>query len=468
MTYTTGGDVGTLRTTMAGPVLGPDDAGYDEARRVWNADIDRHPAMIARCRDTADVVAAVAFATEHAMEIAVRGGAHSTAGSSVLDDGLVIDLGPINHVAVDPDARRVRVGAGALLSDLDAATQAHGLAVPAGLISHTGVAGLTLGGGMGWLTRQAGLSIDNLVSAEVVTADGRILRTSADEYPDLFWAIRGGGGNFGVVTEFEFRLHEVGPVVQFGMLFWGLDQGAEVLRLAREVIDTLPRELNIVIAGLNAPPAPFVPEKYHFQPGYALVVTGFGTPQTHHDLLARIRDTLPPLFEFVTPMPYVDLQRLLDESTAWGLYCYDKSCYLEALTDEAIAVVTEHLPRKNSPLSMMLFYRLDEAYCEAGDDDTAFGGERTPRFAAFLAGVCPTSDLLPAERTWVRSLWQALRPHSVGIGSYVNAMSEFEQEQVQATYGLTKYARLVEIKRKYDPDNVFHRNANIEPRGDHA
>ncbi|RZL71347.1 MAG: FAD-binding oxidoreductase [Rhodococcus sp. (in: high G+C Gram-positive bacteria)] len=468
MTPTTGGDLGILRTAMAGPVLGPDDAGYDEARRVWNADIDRRPAAIARCRGAADVAAAIAFATEHAMEIAVRAGAHSTAGASVLDDGLVIDLGPINHVAVDPDVKRARVGGGALLSDLDAATQAHGLAVPAGLISHTGIAGLTLGGGMGWLTRRAGLSIDNLVSAEVVTADGRILRAAADENPDLFWAIRGGGGNFGVVTEFEFRLHQVGPVVQFGLLFWGLDQGTEVLRLAREVIDTLPRELNIVIAGLNAPPAPFVPEKHHLQPGYALVITGFGTPQTHHDVLARIRDTLPPLFEFVTPMPYVEVQRLLDESTAWGLYNYDKSCYLEALSDEAIAVVTEQLPQKNSPLSMLLFYRLDEAYCDTGDDDTAFGGGRTPRFATFVVGVCPTPDLLPAERAWVRSLWQALRPHSVGIGAYVNAMSEFEQGQVRATYGPVKYARLAEIKGKYDPDNIFHRNANIEPDVAHA
>ncbi|MGX4708038.1 FAD-binding oxidoreductase [Rhodococcus sp. DMF-1] len=462
MTHTTG-DLGMLRAAMEGPVLGPGDADYDEARTVWNADIDRRPAAIAQCRSTADVQAAIAYATGHGMEMAVRAGAHSTAGASVVDDGLVIDLGSINHVVVDPKRRRARVGGGALLRDLDAATQAHGLAVPAGLISHTGVAGLTLGGGMGWLTRQAGLSIDNLESAEVVTADGRILRAAEDENTDLFWAIRGGGGNFGVVTEFEFRLHEAGPVVQFGLLFWGLDQGTEVLRLAREVIGTLPRELNIVLAGVNAPPAPFVPEQYHLQPGYAFLVTGFGAAQAHEDALARIRRALPPLFEFVTPMPYVDVQQLLDEGNAWGFYCYDKGCYVEDLSDDLIATVVDLVPQKTSPLSLLLFYRLDEAYCETGEDDTAFGGGRTPRFAVFIVGVCPDPALLPPERAWARSLWDALRPYSVGIGAYVNSMTEFEQDRVRATYGPDKYARLAEIKAKYDPHNVFHRNANIVP-----
>jgi len=241
MTQTVSGDIEALRAAMSGPVIGPVDPDYDEARKVWNADIDRRPVVIARCASPADVKTAIAFATEQGLEIAVRSGAHSMSGASVVDDGLVIDLSQLRQVTVDPGTKRARVGGGALLADLDAATQAHGLAVPAGLISHTGVAGLTLGGGMGWLTRQAGLSIDNLVSAQVVTADGRILRAAEDENSDLFWAIRGGGGNFGVVTEFEFRLHEVGPIVQLGLLFWGLEQGPEVLRLAREVIPTLPR-----------------------------------------------------------------------------------------------------------------------------------------------------------------------------------------------------------------------------------
>jgi len=463
MTHTMCRSIGTLRTAMTGPVIGPAEEDYDQARRVWNADIDRRPAMIARCASPADVAAAVTFAATNGLEITVRGGAHSMSGAAVADRGLMIDLSQLNQVSVDPQAKRARVGGGALLADLDAATQAHGLAVPAGVVSHTGVGGLTLGGGMGWLTRQAGLSIDNLASAQVVTADGQIQRAAADENPDLFWAIRGGGGNFGVVTEFEFRLHEVGPVVQVGLLFWGLEQGPSVLRLAREVIATLPRELNIIIAGLNAPPAPFVPEEHHHRPGYALAVAGFGSAGQHQQVMTRIRQALPPLWEFTTPMPYVALQQILDEANAWGFHTYDKGTYLEDLSDEAIEVVTSHLPQKNSPLSVLLFYRLDQAYSEPGEDDTAFSGGRSPRFAAFIVAICPTPDLLAADRAWARSFWQALRPHSLGAGSYVNAMTEFDDDRVRAAYGPAKYHRLAKIKAKYDPQNLFHHNANIQP-----
>ena len=294
MTHTMRGSVSALRAALTGPVIGPADPDYDQARRVWNAGIDRRPAMIARCASSADVAAAVTFAATNGLEITVRGGAHSMSGASVVDEGLMIDLSQLNQVSVDPQAKRARAGGGALLADLDAATQAHGLAVPAGIVSHTGVGGLTLGGGMGWLTRQAGLSIDNLVSAQLVTADGRIQRAAPDENLDLFWAIRGGGGNFGVVTEFEFRLHQAGPTVQLGLLFWGLEQGPDVLRLACEVIAALPRELNIIIAGLNAPPAPFVPEQYQHQPGYAMMIAGFGSAGQHHQVMTRIRQALPP------------------------------------------------------------------------------------------------------------------------------------------------------------------------------
>jgi hypothetical protein len=457
------GSIGTLRAATSGPVIGPADPDYDEARRVWNAGIDRHPAVIARCSSPADVAAAVTYAAKHDLEVTVRGGAHSMSGAAVADGGLMIDLSQLNQVSVDPQAKRARAGGGALLADLDAATQAHGLAVPAGVVSHTGVGGLTLGGGMGWLTRQAGLSIDNLVSAEVVTAAGRIQRAAADENPDLFWAIRGGGGNFGVVTEFEFRLHQVGPTVQVGLLFWGLEHGPDVLRLAREIIAALPREMNIIIAGLNAPPAPFVPEQHHHRPGYALAVAGFGSAGQHHQVMTRIRQALPPLWEFTTPMPYVALQQLLDEANAWGFHTYDKGTYLADLSDEAIEVVAEHLPRKNSPLSALLFYRLDQAYSQAGEDDTAFSGGRSPRFAVFMVSVCPTPQLLAADRAWVRSFWEALRPHSLGAGSYVNAMTEFDDDRVRAAYGPAKYQRLAAIKRKYDPQNLFHHNANIQP-----
>jgi FAD binding domain/Berberine and berberine like len=463
MTQTMRVSIGTLQAVMSGQVIGPANRDYDEARRVWNADIDRRPAMIARCASPADVAAAVTFAAKHDLEIAARGGAHSMSGASVADRGLMIDLSQLNQVTVDPQAKQARAGGGALLADLDTAAQAHGLAVPAGVVSHTGIGGLTLGGGMGWLTRQAGLTIDNLLSAQVVTADGQILRAATDENPDLFWAIRGGGGNFGVVTEFEFRLHEVGPIVQLGLLFWGLEQGPGVLRLAREIIATLPRELNIIIAGLNAPPAPFVPEEHRFQPGYALVVAGFGSAAELDKVMTRIRQALPPLWEFITPMPYVALQQILDEANAWGFHTYDKGTYLEDLSDEAIEVVAGHLPRKNSPLSVLLFYRLDQAYSEAGEDDTAFSGGRSPRFAVFIVAVCPTPQLLAADREWVRSFWEALRPHSLGSGSYVNAMTEFEDDRVRAAYGPAKYERLAKIKGKYDPQNLFHHNANIQP-----
>jgi FAD binding domain/Berberine and berberine like len=463
MTHTMRGSVGTLRAAMTGPVIRPADPDYDQARRVWNAGIDRRPALIARCASPADVAAAVTFAAGHGLEITVRGGAHSMSGASVADGGLMIDLSQLNQVSVDPQAKRARAGGGALLAGLDAATQAHGLAVPAGIVSHTGVGGLTLGGGMGWLTRQAGLSIDNLVSAQVVTADGRIQRAAADENPDLFWAVRGGGGNFGVVTEFEFRLHQVGPTVQLGLLFWELEQGPDVLRLAREIIAALPRELNIIIAGLNAPPAPFVPEQHHHQPGYALVVAGFGSAGQHHQVMTRIRQALPPLWELNTPMPYVALQQMLDEANAWGFHTYDKGTYLENLSDEAIEVVADHLPRKTSPLSGVFFYRLDQAYSEVGDDDTAFSGGRSPRYAVFIVAICPTPQLLAADRTWARSLWEALRPHSFGAGAYVNAMTEFEAARVRAAYGSAKYQRLATIKGKYDPQNLFRHNANIQP-----
>ena len=422
------------------------------------------PAVIARCASPADVAAAVTFAATNGLEITVRGGAHSMSGAAVADRGLMIDLSQLNQVSVDPQAKRARAGGGALLADLDAATQAHGLAVPAGVVSHTGVGGLTLGGGMGWLTRQAGLSIDNLVSAQVVTADGQIRRAAADENPDLFWAIRGGGGNFGVVTEFEFRLHEVGPVVQVGLLFWGLEQGPERAPAG-------PGDHRGAAAGAEhhhrRPERPAGPVRAR-----SSTTTGPATPWSspgsasagqHHQVMTRIRQALPPLWEFTTPMPYVALQQMLDEANAWGFHTYDKGTYLEDLSDEAIEVVADHLPRKNSPLSALLFYRLDQAYSQAGEDDTAFSGGRSPRFAVFIVAVCPTPQLLAADRAWARSFWEALRPHSLGAGSYVNAMTEFDDDRVRAAYGPAKYQRLATIKRKYDPQNLFHHNANIQP-----
>jgi FAD binding domain-containing protein/berberine-like enzyme len=454
-----------LRAAMDGPVLTPSDSGFDDRRRVWNKLIDRRPAVIARCASAADVAAAVGFARENHLVIAVRGGAHAPSGTAVCDDGLMIDLSLMNSVSIDPGARRARAGGGALLADLDAAAQAHGLAVPAGIVSHTGVGGLTLGGGMGWLTRKYGLSIDNLASAEVVTADGRVLRAAADSHPDLFWAIRGGGGNFGAVTNFEFDLHEAGPQVQVGLFFWSLDRGPEALRLAAGITASLPPDINAVIAAVNAPPAPFVPPQHRFAPGYALLVAGFGSGPEHAGLVTRIRDALPPLFDVVTPMPYVELQRLFDEANAWGLYGYDKGVYIESLSDQVIDTITEQVPRKNSAMSALMFYRLDGAYSRVEDDATAFSGGRSPRYAAFIIGLAPEARLLAADRNWVRDVWQALRPYALADGnSYLNSTTEHSSDQIRGSYGNAKYERLAAIKAEYDPDNIFRLNANIPPQ----
>ncbi len=466
MTQTADAPIADLRSALRGDVVEADHPTYDEARRVWNADIDRRPLAVARCADESDVQAALRFAAAHGLEVAVRGGGHSMSGAGVIDDGLVIDLSRMNQVTVDPDARRAKVGGGALLGDLDAATQAHGLAVPVGLISHTGVGGLTLGGGMGWLSRKYGLAIDNLVSARVVTAQGDLLTASDSENPDLFWALRGGGGNFAIVTEFEFALHEAGPMVHFGFLFWGLEQGAEALRHARDVIATLPPDVNVVVGGLNAPPAPFVPEELQLQPGYAMIVVGFGSPEEHAAVLDQARSAVPPAVDFVSPMPYVQLQKMLDEANAWGFYCYDKGFYVEELSDGVIDALVEHFPRKASPLSIMLFYRLDGAYSGVAEDATAFSGGRSPRFGAFVIGVCPAPEMMPAERAWVRSIAEAMRPYAASDGSYVNGSTDFDDvDPVAAAYGATKFARLVELKAKYDPDRPAARERESRAAG---
>jgi FAD/FMN-containing dehydrogenase len=456
--------VEALRSALSGELLAPGDTGYDDARRVWNADIDRRPAVIARCASAADVAEALRFAVAEGLEVSVRSGSHGITGHAVVDDGLMIDLTPMNQVVVDPEQRRATVGGGALLGDLIGAAQEHGLATPVGAISHTGVGGLTLGGGMGWLTRKHGLSIDNLLSCEVVTADSRVLRASEDENPDLFWGLRGGGGNFGVVTSFEFALHPVGPMIHFALLFWSVEQGRDVLRLGREVIGSLPPDVNVVLAGLNAPPAPFVPEEHQLAPGYAMLVAGFGSQEEHEGVLDRLR-ALPPTFEFVTPMPYVALQQLLDEANAWGQHYYDKGGYVPDLSDEVIDVVTSHVPQKASPLSVTLFYRLDQAYSDVPDSATAFSGGRSPRYGMFVIAVSPTAEGLPAEREWVRAFYRALEP-LMSDETYVNALSDgVDDNKVRSSYGKVKYDRLAELKQAYDPTNLFRRNANIRPAG---
>ncbi len=457
------GKADAFRRTFTGKVITPDDQDYDTARSVWNGAINRRPAVIARCASAKEVAAAIRFARDQELEISIRGGGHNFAGFAVCDDGLMIDLSGMRRVTVDPDARRAVAGGGATWGDLDAATQAHGLAVTGGFISHTGIGGLTLGGGIGWLTRKAGLTSDNLVSAEVVTADGRIMSVSAETNTDLFWAIRGGGGNFGVVTSFEYRLHKAGPLVHLGLFFWGVDKGTEALRFSRDFIRTLPEGTVGFIGGLSAPPAPFVPEQHRLTPGYALLVLGLGSPEEHARVIEPVRGGVPPLFELVTPIPYTQLQKMFDEANPWGILAYEKALYLDELSDDVIRVFTEHLPRKKSPLSFVPIFVLDGAYRQVGEDETAFGGSRAARFAFNIAAICPAPELLEADRAWVRSFWQALRPYASSAGSYVNFMAEYEEDRVRAAYGAVKYERLARIKADFDPDNVFHLNANVKP-----
>ena len=465
MTATSAADLDRLRSAVKGEVRAPGEAGYDDARRIWNAQIDRRPAAVVMATSTADVAAAIAFARENDLEISVRGGGHNTGGYAVGDDGLMINLCLMNSVEVDVEKQRAKVGGGALLSDLDSATQAHGLATPGGMISHTGVAGLTLGGGMGWLSRLHGLTIDNLTGAEVVLADGRVVWASESEHADLFWALRGGGGNFGVVTTFEFALHRVGPMVSVGLFFWEAARATDALRMLREQVPALPQESNVIIGLLNAPPAPFVPGEHHFKPGVLLVLVGFGSPDDHAAQCGQIRSALSPLFDFATPMPYVALQQLQDEATAHGQYCYEKGTQLAELSDGAIEVFVNHLDRRSAPTSQVLFYRLDHAYSAAEENATAYGATRTPRYATMIVAMCQDMDAWSAEREWVRNLWSDLQPYSLGIGDYVNNMVEFDTERILASYGPEKYARLAGIKAVYDPENVFRRNVNIPPAG---
>ena len=451
-------------TGFAGQALTPGQPDYDSSRSVWNGAIDRRPAVIARCTTADQVADAIRFARARGLELAIRGGGHNYAGHAVCDGGMMIHLGAMNGVAVDPVARRAVCGGGATWADVDAVTQQHGLATPGGFISHTGIAGLTLGGGIGWLTRMAGLSCDNLVAAEIVTADSRIVRVSKDSHPDLFWALRGGGGNFGVVTSFEFALHPVGPMINLGLFFFGLETGAQALRFARDYVKTLPAEATGFLGvGLSAPPAPFVPEQYRLRIGHALLVVGFGSTEEHQRIVAPIRSAVTPLFEMVTPMPFVALQQMFNDFAQWGTLGYEKALYLDELSDAAIAVIAEHVPKKNSPLSFCPTFTLSGAYRATDDDATAFGGSRSAGYVFNIEAAASDPGVYEADRAWVRNFWDAMRPHATGSGGYVNFMVEADEARVRASYGDSKYQRLARIKAEYDPGNVFHLNANIKP-----
>jgi FAD/FMN-containing dehydrogenase len=454
--------VSELRKSFGGEVSLPGSSSYDEAVRIWNGAVTRRPAVVASCTTAEDVVAALEVARREGLELSVRGGGHNYAGNALCEGGMMIDLTPMKTVVVDVEAQRASCGGGTTWGELDAATQTHGLAVPGGFISHTGVAGLTLGGGIGWLSRLAGLSSDNLVGATVVTADGRVLKASTEENPDLFWAIRGGGGNFGVVTQFEFGLHRVGPLVHLGLFLFSPEQGRDLFRFARAFVRDLPDESQIFLAGLNAPPEPFVPEELQLSPVFGLVVVGLGDAETHQRLIAPIQDSLSPIVELVTPIPYVDLQQMFDASAPWGLHSYEKAIYVDDLTDGVIDAIVEHQAKKMSPLSFVPIFNFGGAFRRVDEEATAFGGSRDTGYAINISATTPSPEEFDAERSWVRAYWSALLPHATGNGGYVNFMTEYDEDRVRNSYG-AKYARLQQIKAAFDPDNAFHLNPNIKP-----
>jgi FAD/FMN-containing dehydrogenase len=446
---------------FAGQLVGPKDREYDEARAVYNAWIDRRPALIARCANPADVALTIAFARQHDLRLAVRGGGHNGGGLGVVDDGVVCDLSLLKEVVVDPQARTARVGGGCTWGEVDVATQAHGLAVPCGIISTTGVGGLTLGGGLGHLTRKYGLSIDNLLAAEVVTADGEHVSASADENTDLYWAIRGGGGNFGVVTSFTFRANPVGTVVA-GPTFWPVEQSAEVLRAYRDFIGSAPRELNGFFAFHFVPPGPPFPEELHGRHVCGVIWNYLGSEEDLADLLAPVLGVGTPLLHGVHTMPFAALNSAFDGLYPPGDQWYWRADFVRDIPEDAIERNVEHGLRLPTPKSTMHLYPIDGAAHDVAPSDTAWS-YREARWAQVFVGVDPDPARKDVLRGWAVDYWEALHPYSAG-GAYVNFMMDEGQERVQATYR-DNYPRLAQIKAKYDPTNVFSVNQNIQPQG---
>jgi FAD/FMN-containing dehydrogenase len=451
--------VDRLKAALRGEVIQPGDPAYDAARRVYNGMIDKRPALVARCADVADVLAAVGFARALGLPLAVRGGGHNAAGLGTCDGGLVVDLGRMRGVRVDPAGRTARVEGGATWGDVDHATHAFGLATPSGIISTTGVGGLTLGGGFGHLSRKHGLTCDNLLSADVVTADGRLVTASADQHPDLFWGVRGGGGNFGVVTSFEFRLHPVGTVLG-GPIFYPIDRAEELLRFYREFIAGAPEELGAFFGFHLAPPAPFVPEALHNVPMALFVVCYNGPIDRGEEAIKPLREVVPPALDLVSALPYPALQGMFDALQPPGLHHYWKADFDAELTDEMIAVHLEHGPRVPSVPSLMHLYPLNGAIQRVDKDATAFS-YRDVNFAHVILATNDDPAPMPDYIRWARDYWSALHPHSAG-GAYVNFLMDEGNERVRATYR-DNYARLQAVKATYDPDNLFRVNQNITP-----
>jgi FAD/FMN-containing dehydrogenase len=451
--------VDQLREQVRGEVVTPDDAAFEEARRVHNAMIDRRPRVIVRCAGVEDVVAAVNVARDSGADLAVRGGSHSVPGFGTADDAVVIDLSRMRAVDVDAEAMTARAQGGATWGVFNDATHAHGLATTGGIISTTGIGGLTLGGGIGYLSRGCGLSCDNLISAEVVTADGRIVTASEGDNEDLFWALRGGGGNFGVVTSFEYRLHPVREVYG-GPMLYELSDAATVLRFYRDFIKDAPEELGGFPAWQIAPPLPFIPEDRHGDPFLLFVACWAGPIEEGEAALKPFREVAPVVAEHVGPMPYPALNSAFDDLVPDGLQHYWKANFVKELTDEAIEAHLEHGPKVPAVNSTVHIYPINGACHRVAADATAFA-YRDATFATVIAGMWPDPAQNEDNIAWVRDFYEATAPHSEE-GGYINFMAGDDQDRIRANYR-GNYDRLVDVKRKYDPDNLFHLNQNISP-----
>jgi FAD/FMN-containing dehydrogenase len=450
--------------SFRGELIRPDDDSYNEARKVYNRMIDKRPALIVRPTGAADVIDAVNLARENGLPLAVRCGGHSVAGQGVVDDGILIDLSSLKGVRVDPTSRRARTNAGALWGEFDRETQLFGLATPGGRVTTTGVGGFTLGGGYGWLSPKWGLTCDNLTSVDVVTADGRLVTASEEENEDLFWGVRGGSGNFGVVTSYEFRLHQLGPIVLAGLLLHPIDDAKSVIRGYRDYVETAPEELATGTVILQAPPAPFIPEHLHGKPALGIAAMYIGDADEGRDVVAPLKELGPPAVDMIQPMPYTAFQALLDPFNQQGLLIYTRGMHLSELPDEGIDTYVEYateIARFSNPMTQIIIFRHGGAVSRVPDEVTAAGHRDAEYMVHPITGWQDPAD---TERhiDWVGRFSEAMRPFTTG-GVYLNFEPDEGEERVRAGYGAEKYARLVELKDKWDPENLFRVNQNIKP-----
>ncbi|MEX0660639.1 MAG: FAD-binding oxidoreductase [Balneolaceae bacterium] len=450
-----------IKQNLNAKLIRPGDVNYDEERKIYNAMIDKRPALFAKCKSFQEVIEAVKYARDETMEVSIRSGGHSGPGLSLVDDGLVIDLSLMKGIQVDPDNKTARVEPGCTWGEVDAATHEFGLATVSGVISTTGVGGLTLGGGHGYLTRKYGLTIDNLLSADVVLANGKLIHTSKEEHPDLFWALRGGGGNFGVVTSFEYRLHPVKNVIA-GPMFWPIDQLETTMKWYRNWLAEMPDDVYAFYLVAEVAAGDPFPEEIHGKKVCGLLWCYTGQKDQFEEFVQQARDVAEPLFEFTGEMPYTTLQSMFDGLYPTGHQWYWKGDFVKDLSDEAIQ---EHLKfaKVPTPQSTMHLYPVDGAVHKVGKDETAWS-KRDARWSMVIVGVDPNPANTEKIKTWARNYWEALHPHTLG-GSYINFMMEEGQDRVEASYG-DNYRRLQKVKAKYDPDNFFHVNQNIKPRNE--